>query len=317
MVVQNLDLSTLVTCPYEAGNVLTLRLAAGSSRQNDDQSRLLRVKIKKLQEPWTLSCCMVVEILSSSSASVTETAFLKLFDWRFAAQQRSDEGIDPWTEQSAVQYAEFVVSGEAEKFLNQLKRPEDQWSKHQETEEDWDVCQDEAFLVHQSRTMYNNETTVYRRLHELQGSTVPLLIGTVELDIAPPTTNNEKYKTLFKAVVDQAVNITRSLGDYNVLNTDVRIDNFLVACQRGEEGTDKGDGSRESYRVVMIDFAQSRVRRENESDFDWGRAKARQDEEGAVGMVIRHHLSKLGKQVSYTRSGRYDEFAERESEDEK
>lgn len=66
----------------------------------------------------------------------------------------------------------------------------------------------------------------------------------------------------------------------------------------------------------MLDFAQSRVRREDESDFDWGRAKAQQDEEGAVGMVIRHYPSKFGKQVSYTPSGRYEEFAEGEWEDE-
>ncbi|KAK0662475.1 casein kinase I RAG8 [Cercophora samala] len=339
MILEEIDFGPSTTCPYEVGSVLTVWHAAGSLQRSDDKSQVVRVKIKKLQQPWTLSCCMVVDILSDSLDIVRKTAFLKLFDWRFAAQQRSDQGVNPWSEKSAVEYAEFVVGGGAEEFLDQLKA-----SQHEETEEDWDPCQDETFLVHQARTMYNNETTVYSRLQALQGRTVPRLMGAVEIDITPPGMDGDKFGELFKVqgilveyfpdsftlrdigtmvptedlqeVVDQAVEIARSLGDYEVLDTDVRLDNFLVTTQRGNADKNDKDLPRQTYRVVMLDFAQSRVRREDESDFDWGRAKVQQDEEGAVGMVIRHHLSKLGKHVSYKPSGRYEEFAEGESEDE-
>ncbi|KAK4198898.1 casein kinase I RAG8 [Triangularia verruculosa] len=341
MLSQALDLGSLAKNPYEVGSVLTFQRTTDSTSCKNDQLKSLRVRIKTLQQPWTLSCCMIVDILCDSSDEVAETAFLKLFDWRYAAQQRSDNGIDPWSPESAVKYAEFVVSGEAQKFLDQLFRSNTE-CQDQETEEDWNVCQDETFLVHETRTMYNNETTVYRRLQALQGTTVPRLMGAVELDIAPPTMKNENWKKLLKVqgvlleyspdnftlrdlvymvptedlqgIVDQAVDIVRSLGDYDVLNSDVRLDNFLVTCQRGDEGIDEANRPGQIYRVVMLDFAQSRVRRESESDFEWGRAKARQDEEGAIGLVVRHHLRKHGKEVSYEPSGRYDDFLETESE---
>ncbi|KAK4220770.1 casein kinase I RAG8, partial [Podospora fimiseda] len=260
---QNFDLSALVDSPYQVGNVLTLR--------QTEQSELLRVKIKKLQQPWTLSCCMVVDVLSDSPDKAEETAFLKLYDWRFAAQQRSDQGLDPWTEQSASDYAKFVLSGDADTFLQQLKRPDDQWGQYQETDENWDAVQDEVFLVHEARNMYRNETTVYKRLGPLQGTTVPRLIDAVELDIGPTNLDDENKKDLFKVqgilieyisdgftlrhigsmvpaealqgIVDQAVDIARSLGDHNVLNADVRIDNFIVTQ------THESD---QKYRVVMI-----------------------------------------------------------------
>ncbi|KAK4222869.1 hypothetical protein QBC38DRAFT_488852 [Podospora fimiseda] len=223
---QKLDLSTLVVAPYQVGNILTL--------QRGERRLSIRVKTRELRQPWTFSCCMVVDILSDSSDTVEGTAFLKLYNWRFAAQQRSDQGLDPWTEQSASDYAQF----------------------YHETDEDWDAVQDEVFLVHEAHNMYRNETTVYKRLGPLQGTTVPRLIDAVELDIGPTNLDDENKKDLFKVqeilieyisdgftlrhfdsmvpaealqgIVDQAVDIARSLGDHNVLNADVRINNFIV-----------------------------------------------------------------------------------------
>lgn len=156
---QEIDPRTLVFYPYEVGSVLTLRSAIENLKQSDDETQLLRVRIKKLQQPWTLSCCMLVDVLSDCSDRVKETAFLKLFDWRFAAQQRSDQGVDPWTEETAAKYAKFAVSREAEKFLEQLKE-----NQYQETDENWSIGQDETFLVRQTLNMYDSETAVYKRL---------------------------------------------------------------------------------------------------------------------------------------------------------
>lgn len=66
------------------------------------------------------------------------------------------------------------------------------------------------------------------------------------------------------------------------------------------------------YRVFMIDLAQCTLRREDESDMDWGRAKWTQDEEGAVGFVMKRRLGKLGFELVFNHSQRYLEFAERE-----
>jgi hypothetical protein len=69
--------------PYEVGQVLTLRR---DSEQRMDGSPNLKLRVKRLHQPWTLSCGMVIEILDGSaegtpSAEPTaQTAFLKLYD---------------------------------------------------------------------------------------------------------------------------------------------------------------------------------------------------------------------------------------------
>ncbi|KND90465.1 hypothetical protein TOPH_05002 [Tolypocladium ophioglossoides CBS 100239] len=64
----------------------------------------------------------------------------------------------------------------------------------------------------------------------------------------------------------------------------------------------------------MVDLAQCRLRGADESDWELGRAKWRQDEEGAVGYVMRHRLQKVGFDLVFEHSWRYLKFAERESE---
>jgi hypothetical protein len=53
----------------------------------------------------------------------------------------------------------------------------------------------------------------------------------------------------------------------------------------------------------MIDFGYSRLRYDDESDFDWGRAKHREDEEGTVGKGMYARLkSKHGFELRYESS---------------
>ncbi|KAL2188936.1 hypothetical protein L209DRAFT_252345 [Thermothelomyces heterothallicus CBS 203.75] len=79
----------------------------------------------------------------------------------------------------------------------------------------------------------------------------------------------------WQVVVERAVKIARALGDYGVLNKGVRPNNFMVRPRRGSHGGDADGGPSAEYRVFMIDFGQSRLRRDDESDLDWGRAKWR------------------------------------------
>ncbi|KAK4174860.1 hypothetical protein QBC36DRAFT_191311 [Triangularia setosa] len=92
---QELEFSSLVACSYEVGNMLTIPRSVDSFKWRDDEIRLLRVKIRMLQQPWNLSCCMAVEILRGSSDEVEETAIIKLFGRHFAVQQRSNQGFRP------------------------------------------------------------------------------------------------------------------------------------------------------------------------------------------------------------------------------
>ncbi|GAB1313412.1 hypothetical protein MFIFM68171_03622 [Madurella fahalii] len=314
--------------PYKAGELLTLRRV--------DDSSDVKLKIQKPQQSWTLSCSMVVDILSNPNSNnhngTAHTAFLKLYDWRFASQLRDDQGIEPWTEEFGKQYAGIVLSGNIDGFIERLGDK----NFRDETEDDWDAGQNEASLAHEARMMYSSEISVYERLGDIQGTMVPRLIGAVELDITPEDVNpNERQREHFQikgilleyirgfslsdiiskappetwqGIVDQAIRVVHALGDHGVLNKDVRPDNFIVSqCDCNEHSTE--------FHVFMIDFGQSRLRGDDETDFDWGRDKWQQDEEGAVGLVMQHRLRKVGVEISYVPSYRYLEFAEGEDEE--
>ncbi|KAL2172768.1 hypothetical protein VTG60DRAFT_2587 [Thermothelomyces hinnuleus] len=356
MSVRQAAVGSLLAFPYEVGRVLTLRRALNSSERTAAEAQVIRVRIKELQQPWTLSCGMVVEILDGASdlrsrtaqpavsTDGTQTAFLKLYDWRYATQLRDDKEMGPWAQVCAAAYARLVMDGREKlgKFLRRLE--EDESHFRVETEDGWDAGQNEAFLAYQSRAMYRSETSVYGRLEEkCRGEPLaPRLVAAVELDMAPPeledhcrehfqvkgilleyiangfTLSDLSFRAppeSWQVVVDQAVKIARALGDYGVLNRDVRPNNFMVRPRRESHGGDADGGPSGEYRVFMIDFGQSRLRRDDESDLDWGRAKWRQDEEGAVGLVMQNRLRMLGKEIMYTPSQRYREFANRENDE--
>ncbi|GAB1312399.1 hypothetical protein MFIFM68171_02609 [Madurella fahalii] len=216
-----------LTQPYEVKSVVALRRDKAARNDGaDSPQQELKVKIKKLQQPWTLSCGMVVDVLHCEAAPA-------------------------------------------------------------------DVYLDDP----------------QRRHFQIKGVLLEYIPGFSLRDLstnAPPGS--------WQDIANQAVEIARSLGDHGVLNRDVRPDNFIV-CHRTSDA--KGLDGRESgeedggFHVFMIDFGQSRVRGDNESDFDWGRDKWQQDEEGAVGLVMQHRLQNLGA-ILYTPSARYLEFAEGE-----
>jgi hypothetical protein len=90
------------------------------------------------------------------------------------------------------------------------------------------------------------------------------------------------------------------LGDYNILNRDVRPENFMVTS------------TADQFQVFMIDFALCRFRGEDESDLAWGRAKHTKDEEGAVGLTMRKVLGRHGFELGYESELRYAEWADTE-----
>lgn len=319
---------------YKIGQVLTLHR---DPEWDADGPLNLRLRVVRLHQPWTLSCGMVVEILSDQPAdslsSSDKLGFLKLFDWRFAHQLRDDQGVGPWTDDAQTEYARFIKGGGFDDFLRRLREDE---TFRRETEDDWSDGENEAFLASEMLRMYNSEVAVYQRLRSVQGKLVPRLITASFLDTGSPNEVDDRDQTSFQIkgillqyirgfsltsldsqapqsnwqdIVNQGVRIAHVLGDKEILNADVRPDNFIV--NPIHEGKDTPC---QHYRVFMIDFGQSRLRQEGESDFDWGRAKWQQDEEGAVGLVMQHRLRKLGVEISFCPSLRYLEFAEREDE---
>lgn len=311
----------------------------------------VQVRIEKIHQPWTLSCVMEVSF-SSSGANPTKV-FLKLYDWRYAAQLRKDNRIDPWTEKHETAYIDFVRSGQAEDFLDKFRNDDD----FEEPEEGWNVPENETYLYDLCVDMFHAETTVYEKLHEYQGKQIPRMIAPVsygigisnerssddydntrngpssadsfspnvdQIDSKAPKTELFKIhgilieliegftladinehaapKSAWQSIVDQAIQNVGILSDNEILNGDVRASNILIFP--------KSNGT---YRVCMIDFAQCRIR-EDESDREWGRAKWSQDEEGAVGYVMKSRLAKQGFELEYVPSLRYLEWAQGEND---
>lgn len=263
------------------------------------------------------------------------TAFLKLYDWRFSPQLRKDHRLEPFTEELENAYAQMVLRGEADGFFEKL----DNRNPWEETGEVWDEGEKEASVAWESLQMYRAETSVYNRLFDLQGNFVPRLLGAVEMDITPPDLGpNDEQRQFFRVkgvlleyilgfrlsdvasnappeaipdIIDQGIRIVDALNDHDVLNTDVRPDNLLV-----RPVASNSEGEAAEFQVVMIDFGQSRLRREDESDLEWGREKWEEDEEGGVALVMQNRLKEIGIEISYVPSWRYLEWAAGEDDDE-
>ena len=305
---------------YDVGHTLTLNILP------EQTSLKLRVQVRQLQKPRTLSCGMVVDILDGCDQGGIQptTAFLKLFDRRFADQLREREGIDPWTKDMEESYIKFVQSGRVHKFLHDLHHVKD---FQEETEDDWDDAENEAFLADKLLKLYTTETATYNALRNYQGCVIPRLSAEINLDLTPPNANGEdsQPEELFRVkgillqyidgfclsdladrapqsswqnIVDQAISIVHVLGDNNIMNEDVRHGNFMVSPE------DSG-----GYRVFMIDFGLCIFRGQDESDRDWGRKKITEDEEGAIGLVMKMRLERHGFELNFKQSDRYFEWA--------
>ncbi|KAF7936232.1 uncharacterized protein EAE98_002451 [Botrytis deweyae] len=312
---------------YIEGTILELRPENGPDTKPDGDT--ISCKIIRIFEPPTLSCVMEVELLNQSG---NKRAVLKVFDRRFASQLRSDYKVGPSTVAKETAFFECVKSGDASKFVDRLRNDED----FEEPEEGWDMGQNEAYLYDLCLDMYEAETTVYRKLEHLQGKEIPQLLAQVKLqattaaDEAPDNAIDFfQIKGILIELIDgytlsdlptkapreswgeichEAVRVVRLLDDHSILNEDVRPSNIMITRQPTQD----------KYRVVMLDFAQCTFREPEETDKQWGRKKWNQDEEGAIGLVMRHRLKKLDYDFPFEHSNHFLEWAETEfpSEDE-
>ncbi|KAF5611152.1 uncharacterized protein FTJAE_14225 [Fusarium tjaetaba] len=314
------DESNTPALNYRIGKAIHLKICTSNQKQTE-----LHVEIKQQKRPWTLSCGMSVELQDASdSETISETlrnqseAFLKMFDRRFAEQIRQDNGIDTWSADIEQKFLTALASGKAEEFLCKLQTMP---NFQRDTEDDWDAAENEVYLAAKLRKCFTSEIATYNHLREYQGKVIPRFLASVVLDMlssnaALTTQQQELYKqqgillqylpgfslstladnapeSSWQAIVDQAIQIVHVLGDHDILNADVRPDNFIVVPKD------------DTYQVFMIDFGQCRFRREDESDAEWGRAKWRQDEEGAVGYVMKSRLKKVGFELKFEPSWRY------------
>ncbi|KAI5866415.1 hypothetical protein GGS23DRAFT_550529 [Durotheca rogersii] len=310
---------------YQVGQILTLSVIPEPGEIRSAST--VRARIRHLQSHRTLSYCMIVDLLDEGLPD--NPVLLKLYDRRFSEQLRRDYGIDPWTRDAEKEYINFVWTGAARQFLHNLHTI---LNFEMYSSETWNDGENETFLTDQVHKLFDTETTMYDALRDIQGKLVPRLVARVHLALSLPDADigrtdaadllhvkgillqyidgfplarmqNHAHRSDWQGIVDQAVAVVQVVGDHGVLNRDVGPDNFIV--QRDRSGR---------YQVFMIDFGLARLRGRNESDRDWAKAKLNEDEEGAVGCLMKTRLVKEGFELRFERSDRYMEWADEDEE---
>ncbi|KAF4466101.1 hypothetical protein FALBO_7037 [Fusarium albosuccineum] len=282
---------------FIVGQTLTLSVRSGHP---STVPSTIHVRIQQLHTR-TPSCTMVVNTLEplekGSASEADKPCFLKLFDRRFSEQLRSHNGIDPWTQVMKDACIESVKNDAIHEFLHNLHHVP---NFQDDTEEDWDDAQNEAFLADELRRLYETENE--RQDFEpfkIKGLLLQYIKGSNLWDMV-----DHFPQSSWQDIVDQAVGTVHLLGHHNILNQDVRPENFMVST-RAEAGQTYG-------QVFMIDFALCRFRGQNESESEWGRDKHTRDETGAVGLRMKKFLGERGFDLKSERSRRYAQWANRD-----
>ncbi|KAG8781072.1 hypothetical protein FRC12_022265 [Ceratobasidium sp. 428] len=258
-----------IPCPYSVGSTFRLRVTLSSGSTLESQ-----VTVLETYAPFTISPVMRVSLDSTIpdqkcvSCPLPPELVFKVCDRRFASDLREHYYLNSPTYETEMHYYQYIASGRAPEGRKAIGEEIDTFGS-------FEACPQEL-LEHLIATRisphFDSECATYRRLENLQGRDIPKFYGsTVFLEgqsvsgLDPPS---REYGFNVNDVFMDALRVVDACGDLGVLNQDVRLGNFIV----------KPDGD-----VVMIDFAQSRLRKEDEDDLDWKRAKRNEDEEGCVG----------------------------------
>ena len=149
----------------------------------------------------------------------------------------------------------------------------------------WLIAQYEKWLHDRCSTLYTSEVEAYNLLRHMQGINIPKLFATVTLQYG--SSNNSEYQHYFEVpgilmeyiqginlmdicdyldssvwvdIVESARSLVSKMNQINLLNYDAHPSHAFVR--------EVNDHNEPHYEPVMIDFAISRIRREDESDED-------------------------------------------------
>lgn len=309
---------------YE-GAELRLLLRANTAPGSSSDDTILSATIIQAFRPFTMSPVLRVHLSTSDSSHqprLPTDAVLKLYDRRCLVNKRAkfDDGR-PWTLDKEREYRQYI-SGSRSQILDEDYR----WEHDDVSDGEF-----EAYLAGSSLQMFEAERSAYERLSDLQGNQVPLMYGVVQYtyqvtvsssaEDSAPTTYTETvpgilmeyispliFRELVKtwtthtpplpnsvlvALCEEAVALVDHVSDFDILNEDVRLDNFLVRTPFIERDTaltqplgEEQPPTLVAHPVVLIDLGQCRLRRPDEDEDAWRAARQSQDETGAVGFAL-------------------------------
>ncbi|KAI5895061.1 uncharacterized protein SCHCODRAFT_02535618 [Schizophyllum commune H4-8] len=299
-------------------------------------------KIVEAYRPFTMSPVLLVSIPPPAASlengpPLPSTAIFKLYDRRCFTNIRTDfdEG-KPWSLEKEKEYRQYL-----DDVSNGSATPLDFGSPTFFYDNDVSDGEFEAYLRYMAQRTFDAERSAYERLQELQGKILPTLYGAVEYEAVIPNVRDGSgtvtemvpgllleyvsslslrqlittWRTrdpplpdsILAAVCAEAVRVVDRVSDFEVLNEDVRVDNFLIRQEFLTSYAQSGDTATLDGAVVLIDLGQCRLRQADESEDEWIEAKWSQDETGAVGFIALNLVRRfVGKDVwKYERDLRY------------
>ncbi|CUA77995.1 Pc15g00190 [Rhizoctonia solani] len=261
---------TRIPCPYFVGATFSLEITP-----TEGGPFLAEAKVVHVYAPFTMSSVMRVALTPlRTCATFPGEVVLKVYDRRFADGIREECSIDPPTYEGEALYAEYLHSGDVAQTEDQIYELADSLPEERDH-----IKLGEHLAAITVKPLFRDEQTTYEALSSLQGRYIPTFYGTTRFLDEPsqagldttvpgilvefiPGTNLSRVDLTsieLNAVCSTAVDIVNLCSDLNVLNSDVRLENFIV----------KPNGS----EIVMIDFGHCRLRREDEVDQSWKEAK--------------------------------------------
>jgi len=250
--------------PGSRVSVLASHLTVSSARTvgadgDNDGDRIVRLTFEIIQAfvPFTMAVVCRVRPLSiecpngngngsDRSSTLPAECVLKLFDRRGVPNLRAefDEGR-AYDRNRETAYKNYLLD---------IDKPCHDFDSYpfwlHEDEEDEGVF--EAYIAHQCETMWTKEVQAYKRMEDLQGHSIPRLLGVVKysppgdqldingvlLEYVPSTTLRGYITTKLQrgpidrdeisSVCQEAVDLVKTVRENGVLNKDVRLDNILV-----------------------------------------------------------------------------------------
>ncbi|KAI0594418.1 hypothetical protein F4775DRAFT_574140 [Biscogniauxia sp. FL1348] len=163
--------------------------------------------------------------------------------------------------------------------------------------------QDPTGGFHKREGLFPNNATshdMWNTMFEIRGIMVEFIDG---FDLSTLGEGKFAPRDKWQQIVSDAADVVHIMDDKNILNKDVRPENFLVIPRRVNSS---------HYQPKMIDFGLCRLRQDSESEADWGYAKWIQDEEGAVWHNMRNKLRRVGFELDIVHSEKYIEYAKGE-----
>ncbi|KIK67529.1 hypothetical protein GYMLUDRAFT_55278 [Collybiopsis luxurians FD-317 M1] len=289
-------------CPYYSGAEYHLQITGSPVPAIID----VKVIVLEVFEPITISPVLKVALAPESlSTALPPTLVLKVYDRRYTKDLRAFYDVPELSAETEEAFRAWVSS------TSGSQRTLDEWNQKRRADDELDVEpsaeETEAYLATLLASYYENEIRVYERMASMQGKEIPRFFGRTRFIIDSDNTQPDQMtdaevpgilmeyvegtrldelsiSELLPALCHKCVDIVQAFGDRDVLNQDVRLENFIVPSSSEAHISGSENHRRD---VVVIDFAQARLRGEDEDEEQWKREKWSADEEGAIGYTLK------------------------------